>query len=110
MSAADEAAGSNLIGAGGQMPEGYIQPQMGYKMNYASGTYNQGFKGTMEFGARRFQNERIAERFTPYPGAGTKTEYDVTLQTKRVFHSKKEIRIMSTFITDAVTSLIRMVC
>jgi len=65
----------------GPNPQGYIQPQMGFKMNYG-GASDTGFRGTMEHGARRFQSDRVAERFTPYPKTGS---YGV-LQTKRVFH------------------------
>jgi len=58
----------------GQVPEGYLQPQMGYKMNYG-GASDTGFKGILEHGARKFQSERVAERFTPYPNTGS---YGVT--------------------------------
>jgi len=47
---------------------------MTFKMNYA-GASNTGFKGTMEHGARRFQSDRVSERFTPYPNTGS---YGVT--------------------------------
>jgi len=61
----------------GPVPNTYVQPQMGYTMNYG-GASDTGFKGTLEHGARAFQSERVAERFTPYPGTGTSTGYGVT--------------------------------
>jgi len=85
---------------------------MGFKMNYGNASDN-GFKGTMEHGARAFQSDRVAEQFMPYPGTGTSTGYGVTFmrptnEKGSIPLDNGEIKIMSISTTVEDTSLIRM--
>jgi len=49
---------------------------MGFKQgNFAAGTHDGGFRGTLEHGAREFESQAVSRRFTPYKNTG---DYGVT--------------------------------
>jgi len=100
LSEAQTAQIAQATSAFGPVPKGYIQPQTGYKMNYA-GASDTGFKRTMEHGVHAvFKVIALRSGLCRIKTQDHTGSLLCVLQTKRVFHSPKEIRIMSTFITD----------